>query len=146
MAEPSPRDKAKGEGAKPTLVAVGNDAEKKSSESVVGRATPAQTAAAAEPKRSRLGLRLLTLGAIAAAVAALVQTQRLQEVTARATALSEQVIGLGAQLSAAHTQIASYEMQRGQLREAVSDISLRVLLLGEMLADDASPTEPAEAP
>ncbi len=142
MAEPNPRDKARDEDGKPTLVAVGT----KISEPVVGKATPAQTAPAAEPKRSRHGLWLLALVAIAAAVAALVQTQRLALVTAHATSLSEQVTGLGAQLSAAHTQIATYELQRGQVREAVSDISLRLLLLQEMVADEASPAEPADAP
>ncbi len=140
MAEPKPSDKARDEDSKPTLVAVGN----KISEPVVGKATPAQTVPA-EPKRSRLGL-WLALVAVAAAVAALVQTQRLDLATARATALSEQVIGLGAQLSAANTQIASYEMQRSQVREAVSDISLQVMLLQEMVADDTSPTGPPEAP
>jgi hypothetical protein len=75
-----------------------------------------------------------------------VQTQRLDLATARATALSEQLIGLGAQLSAAHTQLATYEMQRGQVREAVSDISLQVMLLQEMVADDTSPPGPPKAP
>ena len=140
MAEPKPSDQAKARpardgGAKPTLAAVGNDPEK-------DKDTRGQTA---KPKRSRLGL-WLALVAAAAAVAALVQTQRLDLVTARATALSEQVIGLEAQLSAANTQIATYEMQRGQVREAVSDISLRVMLLQEMVADDTSPTGPPEAP
>jgi len=126
--------------AKPTLVAVGDEAKQKGPESPVTAPAPPQPA---EQKRgSRLGLLLLLLVAVAAGVAALVQTQRLQDANARAGALSEQVIGLEAQLSVANTQIATYEMQRGRVREAVSDLSERVLLLGELVAGDGTPPPP----
>ena len=62
------------------------------------------------------------------------------------TALSEQVLGLQAQLSAANTQIQTYEMQRGQVREAVSDIAQRVLVLNEMLGGPAGPVAGPETP
>lgn len=124
MAEPKQAD------GKPTLVAV--DPEKGPP-----RAGDRSGAAAAPPRRrGRLPLVwLLALAAAIAVVAALVQSQRLQQAGARIATLEERVVTLEAELSAAHTQIDTLEMQRSQVREAVADLSERVLLLSELVAE-----------
>jgi hypothetical protein len=80
------------------------------------------------------------------AITTWVQSQRLDRAEARANALSEQVLGLEAQLSAANTQIHTYKLERGQVREAVSDITQRVLVLNELVggATEAAPPPGAE--
>jgi hypothetical protein len=97
-----------------------------------GQATPA-SGAPKQQKGTRWGMWLLVLLVAAGGVTAWVQTQRLTRAEGRVTALSEQVLGLQSQLSAANTQIHTYEMQRGQVREAVSDIAQRVLMLNELV-------------
>ena len=125
MAEPK-----KSADAKPTLVRVDSEP-KQAPAPVLGRASPA-----AAPAQKRGGSPLLVwLLVLAASVAALVQTQRVEQAGARIETLSDQVIGLEAQLSAAITQVHTLEMQRGQVREAVAEISESVLLLNELVAE-----------
>jgi hypothetical protein len=126
---------------KPKLEAVKEQA---SEAPAAGRATPARAAEAS--KRSRGRLWLLLLAFLVATASVFVQSQRLAESQAVASALSEQVTGLQAQLAAAHTQIATYELQRSQVREAVSDLWDRVLLLGELVGRDSPLGEPTPAP
>ena len=153
MAEPKPSSE------KPNLVAVPGEqktgskpesqAPPSAGNSQAARTSPTPTKASPSPAapRERKGTRwvtwllLLLLGV--AAVTAFVQSQRLAGAEQRATALSEQVLGLEAQLSAANTQIHTFEMERGQVREAVSDIAERVLLLNELVG---GPLVPAAVP
>ena len=108
---------------RPNLVAVDPPAEKQGAP------------ASGEPeKRSNTALWILVVVALAIGVFGLHQTQQLEAAQAKNAALSDQVVGLEAQLSAANTQISTMEMQRGQVREAVSDLSERVLLLSELVA------------
>ena len=133
MAQPNPVKPAE---SKPTLVSV--------------ESTPARTAKQ-KRKGSSTGLWLLAALALCLGVFALWQNQQLTQASERIVTLEDRVLGLGSQLSAAHTQIQTYEMQRGLVRDAVTDISDRMNVLREMvgagpaLATDATEVLPAEA-
>jgi len=115
MAQPNPVKPAE---SKPTLVSV--------------ESTPARTGAK-EPKRSNTGIWILAAIAGLLAIFALWQSQQLTDAGARIVTLEDRVLGLESQLSSAHTQIQTYEMQRGLVRDAVTDISDRMNLLREMV-------------
>jgi hypothetical protein len=142
VAEPKPASE------KPNLIAVpseprtGSDAP--SAGSTPSPARPAPLPANPQEKKGPpWGLWLLAGLLAVATVVGWVQSERLAQSEARVTALSEQVLGLEAQLSVANTRIHTFEMERGEVREAVSDIAQRVLLLSELVG---GPTEPAAAP
>lgn len=115
MAQPN---SAKPAESKPTLVSV--------------ETTPAR-AGSQERKRSNRGLWILAALAVVLGIFALWQSQQLTEAGARIVTLEDRVVGLESQLSSAHTQIQTYEMQRGLVRDAVTDISDRMNLLREMV-------------
>ncbi|MGH0031130.1 MAG: hypothetical protein ACQGVC_15150 [Myxococcota bacterium] len=138
MAEPKPAETASQE--TPKLSAVPE-----------GQTPPAAPAAAPQAqekeqeKGTRWGLWLLVALLVGVGAAAWIQTERLTTAEGRITALEDQVVASQAQLSAANLQIQTFEMERAQVREAVSDLSERVLLLNELVGGPSPVAPPPEA-
>jgi TolA-binding protein len=136
MAKPDPVKPAE---SKPTLVSVENTPSRSGSQERKGRSSGLWI----------LGALVLVLGAFA-----LWQSQQLSQANERIATLEDRVLGLDSQLWAAQTQIQTYEMQRGLVREAVTDISDRMTALREMVgagpavasALEAKPVAPEAAP
>ena len=86
-----------------------------------------------------LGLIAVLLGA------AVLQTERLDRMTDRATRLAADLDAVQIELAGARTQIRSFEMQRQLVQESVTDLAQRVSLLDELVrTDPASPPAAAE--
>ena len=136
MAKPDPVKPAE---SKPTLVSVESTAPRSGSQ---------------QRKGSNTGLWILCVLALALGTFALWQSQQLTQANDRIATLEDRVLGLDSQLWAAQTQIQTYEMQRGLVREAVTDISDRMNALREMVgagpavasALEAEPVAPETAP
>ena len=98
-------------------------------------------------KGSSTGLWLLGALALVLGLFALWQSEQLTTANERIANLEERVVGLDTQLVAAQTQISTYEMQRGLVRDAVTDISDRMNALREMVgAGPAIPSALAATP
>jgi hypothetical protein len=115
MAKPDPVKPAE---SKPTLVSVESTASRSGSQ---------------ERKGSNTGLWILGALVLVLGAFALWQSQQLSQANERIATLEDRVLGLDSQLWAAQTQIQTYEMQRGLVREAVTDISDRMTALREMV-------------
>ncbi len=115
MAQPKPSKPAE---SKPTLVSV--------------ETTPARSGS---DERRGSSTSLWVIGALAVVLGlfAMWQTEQLGAANERISALEDRVLGLDTQLLAAQTQISTYEMQRGLVRDAVTDISDRMNALREMV-------------
>ena len=146
MAEPKPAEKANLAAVpEPKPGAAPKPAQTPKAAPAAAKASPAAAPARQKKQQgTRWGLWLLVVLFLAAGVFGWYQTQQLTAAEGRITALSEQVLGLEAQLAAANLQIHTYEMQQQQVREAVSDLSQRILLLGELVGGPAEVSPPAE--
>lgn len=146
-AEDRPESAAKPPAGGPAPKAAAGDAASQAPKATPAPGKAAPASASPKPQKgARWGMWLLVLLVAAGGVTAWVQTQRLTQAEGRATALSEQVLGLQSQLSAANTQLHTYEMERGQVREAVSDIAQRVLMLNELVGGSSAPGSSSAPP
>jgi hypothetical protein len=85
-----------------------------------------------------LGLLAFAFGA------AVLQTERLDSMSDRATALAAHVDSLQIELAGAQTQVRTLEMQRQLVQESVADLAQRVSLLDELVRSDAAPEPPSD--
>ena len=121
--------------ATPTLVAIGDATEARP-------AAPQQS----EPESKSVSRTLfwIVVALLALSVTGLaLQSQHASAQATRITALSGQVEGLEAQLAAAHTQLATYGMQRELVRTSVSDVLEQLLILAGLV--DVDPLDPSAA-
>ena len=81
-----------------------------------------------------------------AIAALLVQTQHVSNQAAEIGALSDQVEGLDAQLSAANARLAGYDRQLGLIRANVSSLVDQVTALSELVQPSPVPPPPVAAP
>lgn len=132
MAQPNPIKSAKPAESKPTLVSVETTPSRRGSD---------------ESEGTSMTLWVVGALAILLGVFALWQTEQLGAANERIGVLEDRVLGLDTQLMAAQTQISTYEMQRGLVRDAVTDISDRMNVLREMVgAGPAIPSALAATP
>ena len=81
-----------------------------------------------------------------ALAALLVQTQHVSNQAAQISALSGQVEGLEALLSAANARVASYDRQLGLIRANVSTVVDQVTALSKLVEASPFPAPPVAAP
>jgi uncharacterized protein HemX len=86
-----------------------------------------------EKRGSNTSLWIVAALALVLGMFGMWQNQQLTQANDRITTLEDRVLGLDSQLSSAHTQIQTYEMQRGLVRDAVTDLSDRMNALREMV-------------
>ena len=135
MAQPNPtpsQTNSKPAESKPTLRSV--------------ETTPARSGSDASSGSSK-GLWIVGALALLLGLFSMWQGEQLTAANERIAALEDRVLGLDTQLIAAQTQISTYEMQRGLVRDAVTDISDRMNALREMVgAGPAIPSALAATP
>jgi hypothetical protein len=137
MAEANPADSVRSSGASPKLVAVSEEPTKRP------RPGLQQPQRSGVPRRAfRLVVALLAL----AFVGLLAQTWHVQNQAEQIGLLIGQVEGLEVQLSAANTQIATYDMQRSLVQSSVSRIFEQLVELQELVQLDPIATAPPSPP
>lgn len=106
------------------------------------------SAPAARPARkgvSRGVFALVVVLLVLSVVGLFVQTQRVAAQGEQIATLAGQVEGLQFQLSAANTQIATYDMQRSLVRSSVADLMTQVSSLAELVNSDPLGPAPPES-
>lgn len=133
-AEPAPAGNAPGRDAR-KLAAV---PEQKGSGRPPGRAD--------EPRRRGVSRGVFALVAALLVLSLLglyAQSRQVAARDAQITRLADQVDGLQAQLAAANTQIATYDMQRALVKTSVADLMEKITALSDLVSSDPlAPTLP----
>jgi len=146
MAEPTTSTEGPSENEpKPKLVAL--DREREAPQPDPGpAAAPAGTGTGTARQGSRIGTWLLVALLAIAMVWGGFQTQQVEALGKRNTALSEQVQGLEVQLSATNLQIQTYEMQQELIREVTTDLAEQVGRLQALVDPLPAPAVQTEGP
>jgi len=142
MAEAKPVDPARAAESSPKLVALPEDRKASASASrpQPGRQEPERTGVSWNAFGLAVALLLFaTAGLIA-------QTQRVSNQAEQIGLLNGQVEGLQVQLSAANTQLATYDMQLTLVRATVAEVSQQMADLSDLVNTNPFASEPSETP
>jgi hypothetical protein len=112
----------------------------------LGAAKPQANRGETESGVSQRAFAIVLALLVFASAALIVQTQRVSNKAARIAALEGQVEGLSVQLSAANTQIATYDMQMLLIRSTVASITDQMANLSDLVGTAPVPLEPAMPP
>jgi hypothetical protein len=142
MAEAKPVDPTRPAESSPKLVALPED---RTTAAAASRPQPGRH----DPERhgvswSAFGLAVALL--LLAIIGLVVQTQRVSDQAEQIGLLNGQVEGLQLQLSAANTQLATYDMQLTLVRTTVAAMYEQMTNLNELVSTNPFAAEPSETP